>query len=126
MAKRSVKKKKRQPVEKAIAHVHSTFNNTIITITKENGDVMLRRTAGSVGYKGTRKSTPYAAQKAAEECIEELKTFNTKIINVYWSKTGPGRDSVIKAFQGSDMEVQFIKDATKRSHSISLKKLKRR
>ncbi len=121
-----LRKKRKEIIPHVKTYIHSTYNNTIITITRDNGDVLLWKSAGTVGYKGTRKSTPYAAQKAAEECIAELKNFQTKSMDIRWKKTGPGKDSAIKAFQSSNFEVKSIADVTKRTHSISTKKKKRR
>jgi small subunit ribosomal protein S11 len=97
MGKAAGKKKIRRNVAKAIAHIKATFNNTIITITDVNGDVLCWDAAGTIGYKGSRKSTPFAAQRAAEAVAEKAKKFGVKEIEIKVKGPGSGRESAITA-----------------------------
>ncbi len=92
MAK-SKKKKARRNVSRGIAHVQSTFNNTIVTITDTNGDTLCHSSGGAVGFKGSRKSTPFAAQRAAEECASKASKFGVKELEVRVKGPGAGRES---------------------------------
>src|SRR4249919_3151588 len=93
------KKKARRNVSKGIAHVQSTFNNTIVTITDTNGDTLCTASAGTVGFKGSRKSTPFAAQRAAETCADRAAKFGVKEIEVRIKGPGSGRESAVTALQ---------------------------
>src|SRR5437763_16876163 len=98
MAK-SKKRKARRNVSRGVAHIQSTFNNTIVTITDTAGDTLCTASAGTAGFKGTRKSTPYAAQRAAEACAENASKFGVKEVEVRVKWPSAGRESAIMALQ---------------------------
>ena len=116
MAK-SKKRKARRNVARGVAHVKSTFNNTIVTITDTNGDVLCFASAGTVGFKGSRKSTPFAAQRAAETAAERATKFGLKEIEVRVKGPGSGRESAITALQGAGLTVKAIEDVTPLPHN---------
>src|SRR6059058_1705970 len=96
---KSKKRKARRNVSRGIAHIQATFNNTVVTITDTNGDTLCQASAGTVGFKGSRKSTPFAAQRAAETCAERAAKFGVKEIEVRVKGPGSGRESAITALQ---------------------------
>src|SRR6266478_6538735 len=108
MAK-SKKRKARRNVSRGIAHVTATFNNTIVTITDTNGDTLCYASAGTVGFKGSRKSTPFAAQRAAE--------FGLKEIEVRVKGPGSGRESAVTALQAAGLTIKAIEDVTPLPHN---------
>jgi small subunit ribosomal protein S11 len=116
MAK-SKKKKTRRNVSRGVAHVQSTFNNTIVTITDTNGDTLCFASAGTVGFKGSRKSTPFAAQRAAEECASKAAKFGVKEIEVRVKGPGAGRESAVTALQAAGLNVKAIEDVTPLPHN---------
>lgn len=116
MAK-SKKKKQRRNVSRGVAHIQSTFNNTIVTITDPNGDALCAASAGTVGFKGSRKSTPFAAQRAAEECASKASKFGLKEVEVRVKGPGAGRESAITALQASGLNVKAIEDVTPLPHN---------
>jgi small subunit ribosomal protein S11 len=116
MAK-SKKKKQRRNVSKGIAHVQSSFNNTIVTITDTNGDTLCSVSGGAVGFKGSRKSTPFAAQRAAEECAGKASKFGLREVEVRVKGPGAGRESAITALQASGLNVRAIEDVTPLPHN---------
>ena len=116
MAK-SKKKKARRNVSRGVAHVQSTFNNTIVTITDTAGDTLCTASAGTAGFKGSRKSTPYAAQRAAEACAEKASKFGVKEVEVRVKGPGAGRESAITALQASGLTVKVIEDVTPLPHN---------
>ncbi len=126
--KKKVRKKKkiRKNVAKAVAHIKATFNNTIITITDQNGDTLCWESAGSVGNKGSRKSTPFAAQKAAEAAASKAIKFGVKEIEVSVKGPGAGRESAIRALQAAGLEVKAIEDTTPLPHNGCRPRKKRR
>jgi len=111
------KRKIRRNVSRGIAHVKATFNNTTVTITDTNGDVLCWATAGTVGFKGSRKSTPFAAQRAAETCAERASKFGLKEIEVRVKGPGSGRESAITGLQTSGLAVRSIEDVTPLPHN---------
>ena len=111
MAK-SKKRKQRRNVSRGIAHIKATFNNTIVTITDTNGDTLCYASAGMVGFKGSRKSTPFAAQRAAETCAERATKFGVKEIEVRIKGPGSGRESAVTALQSCGLIVKAIEDVT--------------
>lgn len=117
MAKRSGKKKTRRSVSQGIAHIKATFNNTLVTITDSNGDVITRASAGTVGFKGTRKSTPFAAQRAVEQAAHAAKRFGLQEVEVRVKGPGSGRDSAITALQSSGLRIHSIEDVTPLPHN---------
>ena len=116
MAK-SKKRKARRNVSRGVAHIKATFNNTIVTITDTNGDTLCYASAGTVGFKGSRKSTPFAAQRAAETCAERASKFGVKEIEVRVKGPGSGRESAIRALQTVGLEVKSIRDVTPIPHN---------
>ena len=116
MAK-SKKRKQRRNVSRGVAHIQSTFNNTIVTITDTAGDTLCTASAGTVGFKGSRKSTPYAAQRAAEACAEKASKFGVKEVEVRVKGPGAGRESAITALQASGLTVKVIEDVTPLPHN---------
>ena len=117
MAKRAGKKKVRRNVGKAIAHVKATFNNTIITITDVNGETLCWDSAGTIGFKGSRKSTPFAAQRAAEKCANTAKKFGIIELEVRIKGAGSGRESAISALQAAGMRISSIEEVTPLPHN---------
>ena len=117
-AKKATKKRReRKNVEKGCAHIRSTFNNTIITITDMNGNAVSWASAGELGYKGSRKSTPYAAQMAAEAAAKIAVDQGMKTVEVYVKGPGSGRESAIRALQSVGLEISLIKDVTPIPHN---------
>ncbi len=113
-----VKKKKiRRNVARGIAHIKATFNNTTVTITDVNGDVLCWATAGTSGFKGSRKSTPFAAQRAAETCAERASKFGVKELEVRVKGPGSGRESAITGLQSSGLTIKAIEDVTPLPHN---------
>lgn len=111
------KRKARKNVSRGIAHIQATFNNTIISITDTNGDVLCTASAGMVGFKGSRKSTPFAAQRASEVCAEKAMKFGLKEVEVRIKGPGSGRESAVSALQGSGLLVKAIEDVTPMPHN---------
>jgi small subunit ribosomal protein S11 len=120
------KKKVRRLVPKAIAHVHASFNNTIITLTDPSGDVLCWASAGTIGYKGSRKSTPFAAQKAAEAAAEKAQKFGVREVEVRMKGPGAGRESAVRALKAAGLEVKVIEDVTPLPHNGCRPRKKRR
>jgi len=116
------KQKKRRGKEKrqvsiGVAHIHATFNNTIITITDKQGNVLCWSTAGKMDFKGSRKSTPFAAQIASEYCAKSALDMGMKYIDVEVCGPGPGRDSAVRALNAAGLEVSNITDVTPIPHN---------
>lgn len=116
MAK-SKRRRVRKNVTKAVAHVKATFNNTLVTITDKSGDVLCWATSGTSGFKGSRKSTPFAAQRAAEICAERAAKFGVKELQVKVKGPGAGRESAITGLQGSGITIRVIEDVTPLPHN---------
>ena len=116
MAK-SKKRKARRNVSRGVAHIKATFNNTIVTITDTNGDTLCFASAGTVGFKGSRKSTPFAAQRAAETCADKATKFGLKEIEVRVKGPGSGRESAVTALQSAGLTVKAIEDVTPLPHN---------
>jgi len=115
---KAVKKKKvKKNVPVGVAHVQTTFNNTIISISDVNGDVLCWATAGGKGFKGSRKSTPFAAQVAAEECAKKAVDMGVKTVTVLVNGPGSGRESAVRAIGGSGLKIAMIKDVTPVPHN---------
>jgi len=120
------RKKVRRNVSRGIAHIKATFNNTQVTITDTNGDVLCWATAGTVGFKGSRKSTPFAAQRAAETCADRAAKFGLKEIEVRVKGPGSGRESAITGLQTGGLSVRSIEDVTPLPHNGCRPRKKRR
>ncbi len=116
MAKVS-KKKSVKNVAKAIVHIRASFNNTIITITDQQGDTICRDSSGTVGFKGSRKSTPFAAQRASEKCANTAKRFGVREVEVRVKGPGGGRESAISAIQAAGLRIASIEDVTPIPHN---------
>ncbi|HEC96764.1 MAG TPA: 30S ribosomal protein S11 [Nitrospirae bacterium] len=118
MAKRKKgPKKEKKHIPYGVAHVQTTFNNTIVTITDKGGNVVSWATAGSIGFKGSRKGTPYAAQIAAENATRRAIDMGMRQIDVYIKGPGAGRESAIRAIQATGLEINIIKDVTPVPHN---------
>jgi small subunit ribosomal protein S11 len=104
-------------VARGVAHIKATFNNTLVTITDMNGDVLSRASAGTVGFKGTRKSTPFAAQRAVEQVAHAARRFGVQEVEVRVKGPGTGRDSAITALQASGLRIHSIEDVTPLPHN---------
>ncbi|MCA8915945.1 MAG: 30S ribosomal protein S11 [Planctomycetes bacterium] len=120
-----VKKVKRN-VPRAILHVKSTFNNTIVTVTDLNGDTLAWDSAGSMGFKGSRKGTPFAAQRAGENVAEKVKKMGVREVEVRVQGAGAGRESAVRAIQQRGIDVKSIEDVTPLPHNGCRPKKKRR
>ena len=111
------RRKQRRNVTVAIAHVRSTFNNTTVTITDTKGDTLCWASSGTCGFKGSRKSTPFAGQVAAQQAAEKAAKFGVKELEVRVKGPGSGRESAITALQTAGMTVKFIEDVTPIPHN---------
>ncbi|MGD1968565.1 MAG: 30S ribosomal protein S11 [Desulfobacterales bacterium] len=118
MAKKiRTKKKVKKNIASGVAHIQSTFNNTIVTITDVGGNVVSWSSAGVQGFKGSRKSTPFAAQLAAEDAAKKAMEHGMKSVEVYVKGPGPGRESALRALQAAGFNVTMIKDVTPIPHN---------
>lgn len=111
------KRRDRKNVEKGIAHIHSTFNNTIVTIADEAGNTISWASSGMLGFKGSRKSTPFAAQMLSEQAAKGAIEHGMKHVAVYVKGPGAGREAAIRALQTAGLEVTLIKDVTPIPHN---------
>jgi small subunit ribosomal protein S11 len=114
--KKAGKKRERKEVRTGIAHVQATFNNTVVTLTDRMGNVVTWASAGSVGFKGSRKSTPFAAQMAAENAARKAMELGLKQVEVYVKGPGAGREAAIRSLQAVGLEITVIKDVTPIPH----------
>ena len=127
MAENVKKKKERKHVGSVgIAHIKATFNNTIVSITDMNGNVVVWGSAGNVGFKGTKKGTPFAAQSAAETVAKKALEAGMKEVSVMVKGPGAGRETAIRALQGAGLEISSIKDVTPIPHNGCRPRKKRR
>ncbi|MBT8406381.1 MAG: 30S ribosomal protein S11 [Deltaproteobacteria bacterium] len=113
----SRKKKERKNIQNGIAHIQSTFNNTIITITDMSGNTIAWSSAGSQGFKGSRKSTPFAAQLAADDAAKKAQEHGVQNIEVYVKGPGSGREAALRALQAAGFNVTLIRDVTPIPHN---------
>lgn len=111
------KRRERKNIESGIAHIKSTFNNTMVTITDTRGNALSWSSAGSLGFKGSRKSTPFAAQMAAETCAKVAMEHGLKDVECFVKGPGAGREAAIRALQAAGLEVNLIKDVTPIPHN---------
>ena len=111
------KKKIKRAYTKGIAHIHSTFNNTIVTITDEAGNAIAWSSAGALGFKGAKKSTPFAAQLASEACAKVALDQGLKTVDVEVKGPGPGRESAVRSLQAVGLEISVIHDVTPVPHN---------
>lgn len=120
MAKRTQrkgKKKEKKNISYGVAHIYSTFNNTIVSITDKGGAVLSWASGGNVGFKGTRKSTPFAAQIASQQAAKGAQDHGVKEVDVVVKGPGPGRESAIRSLQTAGLQVNSIKDTTPIPHN---------
>jgi small subunit ribosomal protein S11 len=111
------KRRERKNIERGAAHIRSTFNNTIVTITDTAGNAISWASAGGLGFRGSRKNTPYAAQMAAEAASKAAMEHGLKTVEVYVKGPGAGREAAIRALQAAGLEVSLIKDVTPIPHN---------
>ena len=111
------KRRARKNVAKGVAHIHSTFNNTIVTITDEHGNAIAWSSAGALGFKGSRKSTPFAAQMASEAAGKAAVDNGMKTVEVNVKGPGPGREAAVRALQTAGLEITVINDVTPIPHN---------
>ncbi len=111
------RRRDRKNVERGQAHITSTFNNTMVTLTDLNGNVLSWASAGQLGFRGSKKSTPFAAQEAAQEAAEKAMIHGLKHVEVYVKGPGSGREAAIRSLQASGLEVTMIKDVTPIPHN---------
>jgi small subunit ribosomal protein S11 len=114
---KTAKKKTKKNISTGIAHIQSTFNNTVVTITDVNGNTVAWSSAGSRGFKGSRKSTPFAAQLAAEEAARKAMEHGVRSVAVFVKGPGAGRESALRALQGVGFKVTLIRDVTPVPHN---------
>jgi small subunit ribosomal protein S11 len=112
-----IRKKAKRTVIDGVAHVQASFNNTIITISDRQGNVLTWATAGGAGFKGSRKSTPFAAQVAAEKAAQAAQEFGMKSVDVYVKGPGPGRDSAVRSLNAAGLRINSIADVTPIPHN---------
>ncbi|MEK7842075.1 MAG: 30S ribosomal protein S11 [Deltaproteobacteria bacterium] len=110
-------KKEKRVAAKGIANIQSTFNNTLITITDNNGNVLAWSSAGSNGFKGSRKGTPFAAQVAAEVAAKKAMEYGVKSVDVYIKGPGAGRESALRSIQATGLNISLLKDVTPIPHN---------
>jgi len=126
MADQKTKKKNKKNVPSGVAHIKASFNNTIITISDPAGQTIVWTSGGSVGFKGSRKSTPYAAQVAAEEAVRRATEHGVHKLDIIISGTGAGRETAVRTLQNMGMDVGTIKDITPTPHNGCRPKKRRR
>ena len=111
------KRRERKNIERGAVHIQPTFNNTIVTITDTHGNAISWASAGEMGFKGSKKSTPFAAQTAAETAAKAAMEHGLKTVEVYVKGPGSGREAAIRALQAAGLEVRMIKDVTPIAHN---------
>lgn len=118
MAKqRKTKKKVKKNIPSGIVHIKASFNNTVVTISDKQGNTIAWASAGSVGFKGSRKSTPFAAQMAAESCAKKAMENGVRAVEIYVKGPGSGRESAIRSLQSVGLDITIIKDVTPIPHN---------
>ncbi|HAJ26995.1 MAG TPA: 30S ribosomal protein S11 [Syntrophales bacterium] len=116
-ARKTGKKKEKKNIPEGVAHIQSTFNNTIVTITDLSGNVISWSSSGIQGFKGSRKSTPFAAQMAAEDAVKKAKEHGLRSVQVYVKGPGSGRESALRALQLTGLNITLIRDVTPIPHN---------
>ncbi|MBM4271474.1 MAG: 30S ribosomal protein S11 [Deltaproteobacteria bacterium] len=116
-ARKTGKKKEKRNIPEGIAHIQSTFNNTIVTITDLSGNVIAWSSSGTQGFKGSRKSTPFAAQMAAEDAVKKAKEQGVRKVQVYVKGPGAGRESALRSLQVAGLSISLIRDVTPIPHN---------
>ena len=117
LTKKTVARRNRKNIERGAAHIHSSFNNTIVSITDVAGNVISWGSAGGLGFKGSRKSTPFAAGEVAELAAKKAREHGLKTVEVYVKGPGSGREAAIRALQTAGLEISSIKDVTPIPHN---------
>ncbi|MBI2487415.1 MAG: 30S ribosomal protein S11 [Deltaproteobacteria bacterium] len=117
MAKKKTGKKAKKFVEQGVVHIQATFNNTVVTISDSQGNVVAWSTGGMKGFKGTRKGTPFAAQVAAEDAARKAAAVGMKSVAVYVKGPGPGREPAIRSLQTAGLRITLIRDVTPIPHN---------
>lgn len=117
MAYKKKTKKQRRHVDLAVVHVKSTFNNTLVSVTTADGDVLLRGSAGKLGFKGARKGTPFAASQIASTLAKDMGNIGIKTIEVNMQGPGSGRESIVRTLQASGFNVSVLRDVTPLPHN---------
>jgi small subunit ribosomal protein S11 len=115
--KKQTKRKVKKNIQTGVAHISSTFNNTIVTITDVSGNVISWSSAGACGFKGSRKSTPFAAQLAAEQAARKAQEHGMRNVQVYVNGPGSGRESALRALQAAGFKISVIRDVTPIPHN---------
>ena len=115
--RKPVARRNRKNIEKGAAHIHSSFNNTIVTMTGSQGNVLSWASAGGLGFKGSRKNTPFAAGQAAEAAANAAKEHGLKTVEVFVKGPGSGREAAIRSLQAAGLEISMIKDVTPIPHN---------
>lgn len=115
--RKKTSRKEKKTIAVGAAHIQATFNNTIVTITDQSGGVVAWSSSGSLGFKGSRKGTPYAAQMAAEAAAKKAMDFGMKQLDVFVKGPGAGRESAIRALQAAGLDINLIKDVTPVPHN---------
>lgn len=126
MAYKKKSKKVKRQVDTAVAHVKATFNNTLVSITTVEGDVLLRGSAGKLGFKGARKGTPFAASQIGSNLARDMGALGIRTVEVNLQGAGAGRDSVVRALQSSGINVTVLRDVTPLPHNGTRAPKKRR
>lgn len=116
-ARKTGKRKEKKNIAEGIAHIQSTFNNTIVTITDLSGNVIAWSSAGMQGFKGSRKSTPFAAQMAAEDAVKKAREHGLRSVQVYIKGPGAGRESALRSLQVAGLKITLIRDVTPIPHN---------
>ncbi len=117
MGARKGKRKERKNIQSGIAHIQASFNNTLVTITDLSGNVLVWSSAGTEGFKGSRKSTPFAAQRAADSAARKAQEHGMRQVDVYVNGPGSGRESAIRSLQASGLRINMIRDVTPIPHN---------
>jgi len=117
LAKKKITKKTKKFVEQGVVHIQATFNNTVVTISDKNGNVIAWSSGGAKGFKGTRKGTPFAAQIASEDAANKAVTMGLKTVAVNVKGPGPGREPAIRSIQAAGIKITMIKDVTPIPHN---------
>ena len=117
VTRKTTRRRDRKNIDKGVAQIHSSFNNTIVTVTDVQGNVLSWASAGELGFKGSRKSTPFAAGEAAETAAKAAMEHGLKTVEVYVKGPGSGREAAIRSLQGAGLEISMIKDVTPIPHN---------
>ncbi len=117
MAYKKKSKKLKRKVDSVIAHIKSSFNNTLVSITTMNGDVLLRSSSGRLGYKGSRKGTPFAASQMASNLAKEMHIMGVKNVEINLQGPGSGRGSIVRGFQAAGLNISVLRDVTPLPHN---------